>query len=225
MEKLHLTSTSLLRYRLDQIMLFEEYHKQAAKDPSTKLVHKLRIINRHLGVVLNSRKLKKLVKVLGKERDLDVAIANAKTYCLGTKKLLKEKKKANKKTKRELNLFDPTILKRASTANLLMKYKSHMRHLNKELDHFETMTIADKQLHHLRIVLKQIRYGLEAIGERNIKLKHMQDSLGHIHDLEVLQKLTGKKRRIQKDKDLAIKKVKENYPAIIKLVRKSLLRI
>lgn len=225
MNKLHLSSKSLQQYKTEHLKLFEVLLENAAKDPTTKNIHDIRVTMRRLSVVLNSRNLKKLAKVLGKKRDLDVAIKNARVYGLGTKKLEKAQNKAKKKSKHELKNFNPTSLKRTPHKNILMGFKMMMRKLTGELDELETMDMTKKQLHHLRINLKQVRYGLEAIGQSQVKLQKMQDLLGNIHDLENLQKLKGKKTKIKKDEDTFIQKVKASYRPVIRSARKTLVRI
>lgn len=225
MSKLHLSSKSLQLYKVEHLKLFEVLLDNAAKNPSTKNIHDIRITMRRLSVVLNSRNLKKLAKVLGKKRDLDVAIKNARLYGLSTRKLEKARKKAKKNSKQELKNFNPKSLKRTPQKNILMDYKKMMRKLTRELFGLKTIDMTKKQIHHLRINLKQARYGLEAIGHSQIHLQKMQDLLGGIHDLENLQKLKGKNARIKKDEDIIIQKVKAYYGPVIRSARKILVRI
>jgi CHAD domain-containing protein len=225
MDRLHISSKALLQYKTDQINLFEKTLKKASKHPTAKLVHKIRVTIRHLSVVLNSRKLKELAKVLGKERDLDVAIFNAMKYGLGAKKLIVKKKAARKKTVKELKKFNPKFLHSSPNAKILIRYKTKMRKLNLQLEKFLTMEMTDKQAHQLRIAIKEVRYGLEAIGHKHVRLQKMQDLLGHIHDMEVLQKLKGKRTKIQKDKEFGIEEFHHSYKSLINFMRKTLDRI
>lgn len=98
MERLHVSSKTLLQYKKDQIKKIENFFKKTSKHPNAKRIHKIRITIRRLSVVLNIRKLKDLAKVLEKERDLNVAIFNAKEYGLGYKKLIEVKKSVRKKS-------------------------------------------------------------------------------------------------------------------------------
>ena len=106
-----------------------------------------------------------------------------------------------------------------------MKYKTMMKEPNLELEDFESIEMTNKQFHRLRINLKKVRYGLEAIGQFRPQLEKMQDLLGHIHDLEVLQRLFGKKTRIKKDKRFAKNDAQAEYLSIVKLARRNLMRI
>ena len=225
MKKFHVTSKLLLQYRNDQIMIFDELLRKASENPTTKCIHQIRVTIRRLGVVINSVKLNQLTKVLGRERDLEVAIANAKKYGLGITKLKKAKKSARKKSQKKMQLFSEKGLRKTSQINLLMKYKTMMKELNLELEDFESIEMTNKQFHRLRINLKKVRYGLEAIGQFRPQLEKMQDLLGHIHDLEVLQRLIGKKARIKKDKRFAKKDAQAEYLSVVKLARRNLKRI
>lgn len=225
MDRLHVSSKSLLQYKKDQIKNFENVFKKASKHPTAKRIHKIRITIRRLSVVLNSRKLKDLAKVLGKERDLDVAILNAKKYGLGSKKLIEVKKSVRKKTLREMKKFNIKLLHHAPNANIMVTYKRMMRKLNLQLEEFQKIEMTDKKIHQLRITIKKVRYGLEAIGHPYLKLQKMQDLLGNIHDLEVLQKLKGKHKKIQTDKKVATEEFMRSYKSLLNFIRKTLVRI
>lgn len=222
MERLHIASKSLLQYKNDQIKNFEKLLKKASKNPTAKRIHNIRITIRRLSVVTNSRKLKELAKALGKERDLDVAIFNAMKYGLGTKKLIKAKNVARKISLEEMKAFDKRLLHRTSNVKILITYKRMMRKLNIQLEKFQTIKMTDKKAHKLRIAIKEVRYGLEAIGHSHVRLQKMQDLLGHIHDLEVLQKLKGKKNKIQKDKEFATEEFNHSYQSLLRFMRKRL---
>ena len=219
MDRLHISSHALLEYKNAQIKILEDLLKKAKKHPTTKNIHKIRVSIRRLGVVLTSTKLKHLAKVLGKERDLDVAMKNARSYGMGVGKLKKNKNTARKKTETELKEFNLRNLHNKKDTKLLINFKRLMRKLNLELED------DNEDLHLLRIRLKHVRYGFEAIGQFHVKLQNMQDLLGHIHDLEVLQKLKGDKKAVQRDKESATEQAHRNYNSTIRLVRKTLDRI
>jgi len=198
--------------------IFEKLLKKASKKPTVKTIHKIRITIRRLSVVVNSRKLKELAITLGKDRDLDVAILNAKTYGLKTKKLMKTKKAARKRTIDAIKDFDTRLLHRHSDLKILSTYKRGMRKLNIKLHKFQKLELTPKDLHHLRIAIKEVRYSLEALGHFYLRLQRMQDDLGHIHDLEVLQKMKGKKSRIQKDKESSMKEFNRTYRSALSFI-------
>ena len=132
---------------------------------------------------------------------------------------------ARKKNKKKMQLFNEKSLRETSQINLLMKYKTMMKELSLELEDFESIEMTNTQFHRLRITLKKVRYGLEAIGQIRPQLERMQDILGHMHDLEVLQGLVGKKNRIKKDKRFAKNNAQAEYLSVVKIARRNLMRI
>jgi CHAD domain-containing protein len=112
MKKFHITSKLLLQYRNDQIMIFDELLRKASENPTTKCIHQIRVTIRRLGVVINSVKLDQLTKVLGRERDLEVAIANAKKYGLGTRKLKRQKNQQGINPKKRCNYLMKRVLEK-----------------------------------------------------------------------------------------------------------------
>ena len=222
MDRLHISSKSLLQYKNAQLHIFEKTLKKASKHPTAKLIHKIRVTIRRLSVVQNSRNLKELGKVLGKERDLDVATFNAMKYGLGTKKLITAKKVTRKHSLKEMKAFNKKLLHRTNDAKILIAYKLKMRKINLQLEKFQTITMTAKKEHQLRILIKEVRYGLEAIGHSYVRLQKIQDLLGHIHDLEVLQKLKGKHTKIQKDKEFMTEEFNHSYQSILRFMIKIL---
>ncbi len=82
-----------------------------------------------------------------------------------------------------MQLFNEKSLRETSQINLLMKYKTMMKELSLELEDFESIEMTNKQFHRLRITLKKVSYGLEAIGQIRPQLERMQDILGHMYYL------------------------------------------
>lgn len=225
MDRLNVSSKILLQYKNDQIKTFENIFKKTSQHPTPKRIHKIRITIRRLSVVLNSRKLRELAKVLGKERDLEVAILNAKKYDLGTRRLIEDRNKKSKKSLQKMKNFNTKFLHTPPQTKILDTYQMKMRNLNLQLEQFQTMKMKGEKLHQLRIATKEVRYGLEAIGHTSVKLQKMQDLLGLIHDLEVLQKLKKKHNKIQKDKKLATEEFNRSYKSPISFLRNLLARI
>lgn len=225
MKRLTLSDKVLIQYKTNQLKSFKKLLKKTTKHPTTKRIHQIRVAIRRLRVVLNNDGLRKLARVLGKERDFDMAIKNAEVYGLGTKKLMSAKKRARKKTQRELKKVEDKNLERSCEPDLLVRYKKMIKKLNVELEGFRTMKLSNKQYHQLRITFKKIRYALEILGRPQTNLQKMQDLLGHINDLEILQSLKGKQDRIQKDKEALIKEVDLSYPMVIRSTQKMLTTI
>lgn len=221
----HIPPKILLQYKNNQLKILSQLLTKASKRLTSSRIHKLRVTIRRLSVVLTSRKLQKLAKVLGKDRDLDVAIENAKIYHMGTRKLGRAKMLARKDSEKAVKKFAFKGLTRSSRSKLVVIYKRMMRKNLVEFEKYQSINLGHKRLHKLRILMKEIRYGLEAIGKADPKLKKMQDLLGHIHDLEVLEKLKFRKKSIQKEKEATIVKVKSAYKGVDQLIRKSLAEI
>jgi len=100
-----------------------------------------------------------------------------------------------------------------------------MRNLNLELEKFDLKQMDQEELHRLRIVLKKVRYGLEAVGQFYLKLQTIQGLLGQIHDLETLQRLRGKNKKVQEDKEATTNNVFHINRPVIRLTKKALEQI
>ena len=133
---------------------------------------------------------------------MDVAILDANHYGIDSSELLTRRKAVQRKLQKLINsdqrnnlakqlaslesvvsAISPTLLNTAC-------YKLGL-FLNKQLKRCIHGQIS---LHQLRITLKKVRYALEAMGRPATPIKHLQDILGDAHDLEILQKLTGKNK-------------------------------
>ncbi|MBA2404771.1 MAG: CHAD domain-containing protein [Bdellovibrionales bacterium] len=222
MKRLHISSKTLLQYKNDQIKQFEKLVKVARKQATEKSIHKIRVTARRLTPVLKNKKLRKMARVLGKERDLDVAINNANHYQLATRILRQAKKAAHKNTGAKLKKIDIKIPAHSSNARMLIDFKRMMRKQNLKLKQFSQAKPSQIDLHRLRIVFKKVRYGLEAIGIIQPQLQNMQDLLGHIHDLEVLQELLGEDQAVLRDKSKAKRQVNRSYRQVIQSTSKCL---
>lgn len=170
-----------------------------------------------------NRYLKKLGKLLGRIRDLDVAIVDAKIYKVDSEELKSSQQVLNKKIQK-LTLKKPMkqVLKQivaaenlASQANprLIRKARNELCGLIER--QIEKRPSGAKKLHQLRINLKKTRYILESIGEPVTPLKPLQDILGEAHDLQILQHLIGKNKKLKSKESLLNKKaVKLVGPAL-----------
>lgn len=189
---------------------FRHFAKQVHAEPTKKNVHQLRIALRKVRSVLGlidshtgARKLKKLAKVLGRQRDLDVAVENSNSYNLNNRGLIKLKKKQRKKTRAYLSKKRIAKLtkKLKQVQQWLREHPSQDLHsslffLKEELKlWYSDLTITN--LHEFRLLMKKIRYVLEATGSPIGKLKRLQDLLGRVHDLAVLQNYLGENPQLQ----------------------------
>lgn len=172
-----------------------------------KEVHNLRVALHRIRSLLDmtnieSRALEKLDKKLGKVRDLDVAIKNAKLYGLSTSDLKKKRKKNSKAAlefieenkKKVFNNLDKSALQFEKKFDL----KSAAGTLKTKLKNFDH-PLEDHELHKVRIGLKKVRFLLESTGKSVIRLKKVQDQLGEVHDLQVLSEFYKKNPHLKND--------------------------
>ncbi|MGZ3723032.1 MAG: CHAD domain-containing protein [Bdellovibrionales bacterium] len=199
----------------------EDCAKKVGAKPSTKSIHNLRIAIRRTRSVLwmirhsdhgqrqrkLNRHLRKVGRELGEARELDVAVKDAKTYHLKISKINDRRKKIRRfiasllsrkqqlRMRKELAKAYKKIQSRSE-----LKLDRGLIEMQNELVRWRTRRIERKsELHRFRIVIKRARYVLEAQGQNAQPLIDLQEVLGSIHDLEVLQNLTGSKAAIKKD--------------------------
>ena len=178
---------------------------KVAEDPSRKNVHELRILIRRLladGWLVNIKKpraLKKLNGILGVSRQLDVGIKDARRAGLDVRKIKRNRKHAKRRLERFLQ-SKRKIKKMKSLASAMAKTKDASGVENREAklrrrlkSCLAKMPKKKKDLHRFRIEVKKMRYALEALGGDVEKLKQLQAHLGRLHDMEILEKMAGKK--------------------------------
>lgn len=215
------SSEQLIHYLVIQTGVITRLLPIVSQHLNQEDIHKLRVGIRRARTVLwllkNSSakifvkgldtELRKVAKSLGTVRDLDVAILAAKNFGVEYECLLKERKahqkklrglitlKRRKRLEKQLTLALKTA--KAETPIVLRKARQKLKlRLNKELSqNLENQ----KSLHHIRLSLKKARYALEAMAKSVDPLKRVQTLLGSAHDLERLQTLTKKNRRIESE--------------------------
>ena len=220
-------NTSLGSLNHDQLVEFIETQTKTIvqttpevfKRLSGNSVHTLRIAirktraalwcSRHSSAPLHFRKLnrrlRKLGNALGQVRELDVAIVDAKHYGIGVSQLMDKRKKFQKSLKklidhqhteklvkqickatRKIDSNDSILFNEASDTIREVLRKSFSKKIQ-----------GRKQFHQLRITVKKSRYSLEAMGESIEPLRRLQNTLGSAHDVELLQKFTGKTAKLK----------------------------
>lgn len=215
------SSEQLIHYLVIQTGVITRLLPIVSKHLNQEDIHKLRVGIRRARTVLwllkNSSAnvfvkgldtdLRRLAKALGSVRDLDVAILAAKKFGVEYERLRKERKEHQKKLRTLLTPKRRTRLEKqlalvlktakAETPIALSKARQKLKlRLNKELSqNLENQ----KSLHHIRLTLKKARYALEAMAKPVDPLKQVQTVLGSAHDLERLQTLTKKNRRIKSE--------------------------
>lgn len=205
----------LIRYLKQQEREFAKSANSLHHKPRGKNVHELRVTARRLHAILwilrksaphfkfrqLNRSLKKMTRVLGRARELDVAIKDAETYGLSTRKLKKQRKKFREQARKSLPV--------RKSKKLLRELAAVQQKLQLQPDFDPAQTVSTLRnlnfrtddLHRVRISIKKIRYAREAIAKPVASLTRLQEALGRVHDLEILEKLAGKKKKITKDRD------------------------
>ena len=185
--------------------------KVVGEEPDHTRVHQLRLVLREarasakfLGVKQPLQKLKKPFKQLGHLRDLDVALLNAEEYGLDPSEI---KKKREKQIKRVTHILDKTEQKKivktlkeikvASRKTSRDQTRASILTLEKELRRWQNGKLQRNNLHEFRLTLKKTRFVLKMIQAPTEKIKYLQDTLGTVHDLEVLKELTHKKKSVE----------------------------
>jgi CHAD domain-containing protein len=221
----------LIRYLTTQSKMIACMAPKVARRPSGKSLHILRVATRralaalwclrhssaHLVCQKLSHDLKKLEEVLGPVRELDVAIHDANLYGIRSNGLEDRRKELQRELLKRITVKkrhqlekEFKDLKESSLALSPIRLNEARSQLVTRL-HLQLKRKENNQtrLHQVRIVLKKARYALEAMGQPVGPLKHIQDVLGDAHDLERLQELTGKRRKIKaKQKALNIEAIR-----------------
>lgn len=202
-----------------EVRSFSAVAAKITKDPSRKSIHQLRVSVRKLQSTVEGKFLKKLNKRLGKIRDLDVLIRNAKSYHLKDKEPKKQRKRLRKEIKERLKskkfqLLHQKLEKKAAKTLHQPELTSRAHEIIDELKTWDR-PLKDDELHSFRKTIKKIHYLLEAIGQNTDVLKELQDHLGRIHDLDVLARYYKKNVNAQNDKKIEIRTTqKQIKPAL-----------
>jgi len=222
MDRLHLSSKALLRYKKKQVEKLSKMLKKAQKNSTPETTHEIRTTIRRLSILMKNKEIKSLMKALGKERDLHVAKNLASSFSLSIRKINQVNKKLKRTSLEEIQSFNLKTLEIKSDPKILIRFKSAMRQFNSKLEKFSPHSLKSNEMHKFRILLKKVRYGLEAIGEESPKLKEMQEHLGKTHDIDVLQGMKDKKEILEVVKKLMIEDIQKMYQPVYKLMNQKL---
>ena len=195
---------------------------EVSRRPTEKNIHELRITLRKIRSalwVLKSVKsitrlsplaaeLKKLGHLLGYQREMNVALRDARRYHLKTKKLRADIQKNERKIQEHLSSRKCQKIEKLMSEVLqqMQNHQSALSHikfkskLERKIKPWIRLNDLDpKQFHELRKTVKKARYVLEAIGRPEWGLRDLQKVLGRGHDLLVLQKLVSSKKSIRQE--------------------------
>ncbi len=193
---------------------FLKLRKKVHHHPDSDNVHDLRISARRLHTLIKlfdldpfAKPLKKAVNRLGKLRDLDVSIAQAKEFGLDTGDLKIERKKQRKKVKNFFTKQQQKIIEKIKHhAFVSLKDRPEkdlegvVQDYKNQMGEWRRVNLGRENFHQFRVALKKARYLLESQGKKVKELVKLQDLLGDIHDLEVLTEKKGTTEAIQKRK-------------------------
>lgn len=216
------SSARLKRYFKQLVRDFERASSRAAKKKLTpKELHKLRVLTRRLRSALwlieqgsvkdlsfakVSKQLRKLGRMLGARRQIDVLKKDADAFRLHARGIKSKRRaaeqdlgdflrpKAQAKLCKKLRAVLATLEKKPTIDLALPRQKLKTR-LTPWLKHPPR---TQARLHRLRIQMKKTRYALEALGRPVSPIIELQDSLGRVHDLQVLRADVGSNARLEK---------------------------
>lgn len=194
----------------EQILLFKDQAKRTYHKPNAHHVHDLRLTVRRLRGVLwileqksSDKKLKRLKKLLGKQREMDVLIPTAESYNFKTQALKEKRKKVKAEIRQWLSvkhrhqILAPLYelaheLQKRDPKNPSFDFENRVYTLKCRVNTWGHRTIQDEELHEFRLAVKKLRYTYEALGKSVSFLKKVQEQLGEVHDLEELCKIFKK---------------------------------
>lgn len=184
--------------------------KELKKKPTKDLNHQLRVSIRRIRTVIQllqeegknplpkgeTKILKKMWKHLGVVRDYDVSEEIAVANDLPLRKIKDERKKADRKLHNDL------------VKNELKKLLAHLKKLPITEIHPEStiktlrqrikeLPLEVENMHAFRIILKKIRYLMEALDIEDDEFKKYQDVLGELNDLKVFLDCQGESPRVR----------------------------
>lgn len=223
--------TPIVDYLSRQKELFENQFRRTYQVPTKKNIHDLRVTVRRIRAALwltekgsphipygkLPTSLRELGHVLGKLRELDVAIQDATFYRLKTKKLKSQRRTEKQKLLSKIeSKHYMKILCNLETAVKKLRQKPELdlkvgllRLRERIIPWMRKKKINDNELHDLRIIVKKIRYVLESVERPIYPLRKLQTPLGRGHDLEILQELSGKSKKIQTDSSAYYQKARK----------------
>lgn len=237
----------LVHFFDSQIAAFERLAAEVSKSPTKNRVHELRIVTRRLRAILwllrndpsieshrrEERALRKLGKVLGRQRELDVALRDAGVLKLDVSALKGRRAKARKAAQetfgspatKRLGRRLKEILKQLKSDPEVLHTEKSLEKLRRRLDRWQGTEPRREDLHELRIVAKKIRYILEALGRSTEPLRELQDHLGDVHDMEVLQEFLGEKKKTERAAAAASKEARRFIAPALTFARHELQRL
>jgi CHAD domain-containing protein len=232
-------------YAEAQVMAFKKLYRSTRRRPAPAAVHHLRVATRRLGALLwllkpkgrQSHRLRhqfaSLTEHLGRIRELDVACMEAKKYGLEHSKLsacrqAERTKLARYLKQRPRKCFGcglQSLCRDADSANpqFIMERLSE---LEQRLQSTKAIFLhSPRDTHHFRIKAKRMRYVLEAFGSNPEPLAKLQDSLGKVHDLQILMKLQSRSSELKSHCTIELKQASRLANLAMRFVHLQILQL
>lgn len=212
--------TSRFRNRfLNAVERLKKTLKAAGTRPTAEQTHRLRVSIRRVRAGIRllrdaqddpsvgrlNRHLKKVCDALGQQREIEIAIADARSYRIFSKKLSerlararKEVVRALKKKRRVELLGELTRLERGFQSERWGLDPGVLNHLSSAWLDCVAAPRTPADYHLLRIATKKLRYAREMLGRPAEPLRELQDILGRAHDLHILQQFVGGNSEVKK---------------------------
>ncbi len=152
------------------------------------------------------KKVRRQCRGLNQIRELEVGIQDAKHFHLKIRHLKRRLGAARTSVKRSVRMQDQKSLQTALSRVIAQLEVEKTVKLKKALKAFESKLTpwkerelkSNQRAHLLRLKVKRMRYILEALGEQKLKsVEQLQNHLGRIHDLDVLQKLASPSGKVE----------------------------
>jgi CHAD domain-containing protein len=216
---------------------FSLLHGQTRRSPSEDHVHRLRVTARKIrallwllreeerlpeGRVLEGR-LRALGRVLGGQRETDIALRDGRSYHLPVSSLRRAREKnqravqaALREPENRLLLRDLPRAGRLLRALRQPKIRPRLKKLARRSEKWRARPLRRGELHALRIEVKKMRYALEAFGHPAERLGKLQDLLGKAHDLEVLRGKLGRRAAAARDEERLARRARKRAGKALK---------
>ena len=227
----------LIKYLAAQSKVLISFMNEVPDRLPGKVVHQVRLATRRARAALwvlrhcsshirfkgLNKELQRLGDALGRIRELDVAILDAKRFGFDSSTLVAGRKEAHHRLRHLIHRDQKNELAlqlwiAGHTAREIfpVRIDEAKRRLDKQLASLLKRRIhGQTKFHQLRIVIKKTRYALEAMGKPIGSLQRLQDILGEAHDLELLQTLLGKDSTIRaKQRSLNDQAIRMIEPAL-----------
>ena len=208
----------ILRYFDEHMSRLKQLEKRVHHHPSLENVHDLRVeVRRILSIARifglpRSRILTGLARQLGKLRDLDTGILNARKFHLDSFHLERDREsrrhdivKGTRGKERRLVSEELERVRSKLKKKVGRDLEGLLQDFNDSFNERFRISLSEKNAHELRIFLKRARYFLEALNAPVDELINLQDKLGEVHDLEVMMDFYGHFPDIEKVKRSLLK--------------------